>query len=477
MNNKDIINLIENKINIPEEKFFCSIIGSNPSKGARSPLLWNTTFEKMDIDIKMIPFDCTENHIKKLLQVLEKNDFYIGGAIAAPFKEHVFNWLGENITEKSRKIGAVNCIFKENNKLIGTNTDGEAAVISIKKSFGQLNNKNVVILGSGGTAKAIAAYLIPELIPNGKLTIVGRDLEKLQFHKSYKNIPMLSRTHGQPASPTFLGKEFAVFYERLYSQLIILNNTLITTKFGGAVGNMNAHYLAYPSNNWENLANTFLNNMGLKRNEYTTQIDNYENLSIIFDNIKRINTILVDMCRDIWTYISMDYLKQQINKDEVGSSTMPQKVNPINFENAEGNLMMSITMLEFLSRKLPISRLQRDLTDSTVLRNLGITFGWIEIAFHNINMGLHKISINNEKINEDNNNNLSVLTEGFQTLLRKWGDDNAYNKLKDLSRTNNKLREDDINNFIDELNLDNDRKEELKNIKINNYIGNSNKYK
>ena len=187
MNNKDIINLLENKINIPEEKFFCSIIGSNPSKGARSPLLWNTTFEKMDIDIKMIPFDCTENHIKKLLQVLEKNDFYIGGAIAAPFKEHVFNWLGENITEKSRKIGAVNCIFKENNKLIGTNTDGEAAVISIKKSFGQLNNKNVVILGSGGTAKAIAAYLIPELIPNGKLTIVGRDFEKLQFHKLYKN--------------------------------------------------------------------------------------------------------------------------------------------------------------------------------------------------------------------------------------------------------------------------------------------------
>ena len=187
MNNKDIINLLENKINIPEEKFFCSIIGSNPSKGARSPLLWNTTFEKMGLDIKMIPFDCNENHIKKLLQALEKNDFYIGGAIAAPFKEHVFNWLGENITEKSRKIGAVNCIFKENNKLIGTNTDGEAGGISIKKKFGQLNNKNVVILGSGGTAKAIAAYLVPELIPNGKLTIVGRDFEKLQFHKSYKN--------------------------------------------------------------------------------------------------------------------------------------------------------------------------------------------------------------------------------------------------------------------------------------------------
>ena len=293
----------------------------------------------------------------------------------------------------------------------------------------------------------------------------------------WKDEVMISRTHGQPAVPTTMGKEFNVYLYRLNRELEHLKKLKFYSKFGGAVGNLNAHYLAYSDNNWDHFANTFLNNMGLKRNEFTTQIDNYETLSIIFDNIKRINTILIDMCRDIWTYISMDYLKQQINKDEVGSSTMPQKVNPINFENAEGNLMMSITMLEFLSRKLPISRLQRDLTDSTVLRNLGITFGWIEIAFHNINMGLHKISINNEKINEDNNNNLSVLTEGFQTLLRKWGDDNAYNKLKDLSRTNNKLREDDINNFIDELNLDNDRKEELKNIKINNYIGNSNKYK
>tara|TARA_Y100000590_G_scaffold447390_1_gene582580 strand:+ start:70 stop:1401 length:1332 start_codon:yes stop_codon:yes gene_type:complete len=293
----------------------------------------------------------------------------------------------------------------------------------------------------------------------------------------WKDEVMISRTHGQPAVPTTMGKEFNVYLYRIEKELEHLKKLKFYSKFGGAVGNLNAHYLAYPCNNWDHFANTFLNNMELKRNEFTTQIDNYETLSIIFDNIKRINTILIDMCRDIWTYISMDYLKQQINKDEVGSSTMPQKVNPINFENAEGNLMMSITMLEFLSRKLPISRLQRDLTDSTVLRNLGITFGWIEIAFHNINMGLHKISINNEKINEDNNNNLSVLTEGFQTLLRKWGDDNAYNKLKDLSRTNNKLREDDINNFIDELNLDNDRKEELKNIKINNYIGNSNKYK
>ena len=226
----------------------------------------------------------------------------------------------------------------------------------------------------------------------------------------------------------------------------------------------------------ENFADKFLDTYYLERNKYTTQIDNYESLSIIFDSIKRINTILVDMCRDIWTYISMDYLKQKINKEEVGSSTMPQKVNPINFENAEGNLLMSITMLEFLSRKLPISRLQRDLTDSTTLRNLGIVFGWCEIAYHNIKIGLQKININQEKINYDNDNNLSVLTEGYQTLLRKWGDEDAYYKLKNLSRTNNNLTKNDLNDFIDKLDLDNEKKNELKNIKIENYIGNSNIY-
>jgi len=213
--------------------------------------------------------------------------------------------------------------------------------------------------------------------------------------------------------------------------------------------------------------------LGLERSQYTTQIDNYETLSIIFDNIKRINTILLDMCRDIWTYISMDYLKQKINTNEVGSSTMPQKINPINFENAEGNLMMSINMLEFLSRKLPVSRLQRDLTDSTTLRNLGIVFGWCEIAYHNINIGLQKISINEEKIKEDYDKNLSVLTEGYQTLLRSWGYDDTYNRLKEFSRTNTKLTKNDMYNFIDELDITNIKKNIMKNITIENYIGNS----
>ena len=210
--------------------------------------------------------------------------------------------------------------------------------------------------------------------------------------------------------------------------------------------------------------------------ENTTQIEHYDGLAELFDLFCRINTILIDFCRDIWLYISMNYLSQKKKEDEVGSSTMPHKVNPINFENAEGNLLMSINMLEFLSRKLPISRLQRDLTDSTILRNLGLVFGWCEVAYHNIKIGLEKINVNEEKIKEDIDNNISVLTEGYQTLLRKWGDQNAYDKLKEISRTNNKLTKEHFNNFIDLLDIDDGKKNELKNITVENYIGNGNKY-
>lgn len=290
----------------------------------------------------------------------------------------------------------------------------------------------------------------------------------------WKDDIIISRTHGQPAVPTSMGKEIKVFMYRLEKELKNLKNIKIHSKFGGAVGNFNAHHICYPNIVWKQVGNDFLNDYDLERNQYTTQIDNYETLSIIFDNIKRINTILLDMCRDIWTYISMDYLKQKINKNEVGSSTMPQKVNPINFENAEGNLMMSINMLEFLSRKLPVSRLQRDLTDSTTLRNLGIVFGWCEIAYHNIKIGLQKITINQVKIKDDYNNNLSVLTEGYQTLLRSWGYNDAYNKLKEFSRTNTELTKNDINNFIDNLDINSERKNKMKNITIENYIGNCN---
>jgi adenylosuccinate lyase len=362
-----------------------------------------------------------------------------------------------------------------------TNHDVKSVEIYIGNNFDEEKHKYKNLIHFGLTSQDInnvsISLSIKDYLHEIYFNNINQILELIKLKTQYwKDVVMISKTHGQSAVPTTMGKEFKVFLYRLEKELKNLKNLDIYSKFGGAVGNFNAHYLSYPNNDWVNFANKFLNNLGLKRNEFTTQIDNYESLSIIFDNIKRINTIFVDMCRDIWTYISMDYLKQKINKNEVGSSTMPQKVNPINFENAEGNLLMSINMLEFLSRKLPISRLQRDLTDSTILRNLGLVFGWCEVAYHNIKIGLEKINVNEEKIKEDSDNNISVLTEGYQTLLRKWGDQNAYDKLKEISRTNNKLTKEHFNNFIDLLDIDDDKKNELKSITVENYIGNSNKY-
>ena len=360
-----------------------------------------------------------------------------------------------------------------------TNHDVKSVELYIGNKLNEIKDYRKNLIHFGLTSQDINNVSISLSIKDYLSELYIKNINKIinfinQRETEWKDIVMISRTHGQPAVPTTMGKEFKVFSYRLEKELNNLQKIEIYSKFGGAVGNLNAHFLSYPDIDWENFANTFLNSIGLKRNQFTTQIDNYESLSIVFDNIKRINTILVDMCRDIWTYISMDYLKQKINKEEVGSSTMPQKVNPINFENAEGNLLMSINMLEFLSRKLPISRLQRDLTDSTILRNLGLVFGWCEIAYHNINVGLQKININQEKITSDNNDNLSVLTEGYQTMLRKWGDENAYDKLKELSRTNNKLTQENLNDFVNSLDLTEDKKNELNKIKIEKYIGNSN---
>ena len=364
---------------------------------------------------------------------------------------------------------------------ITTNHDVKSVEIYIGNNFDEQKHKYKNLIHFGLTSQDInnvsISLSIKDYLNEIYFNNINQILELIKLKtQHWKDVVMISKTHGQSAVPTTMGKEFKVFLYRLEKELNNLNNLDIYSKFGGAVGNFNAHYLSYPNIDWVNFANKFLNNLGLKRNEFTTQIDNYESLSIIFDNIKRINTIFVDMCRDIWTYISMDYLKQKINKNEVGSSTMPQKVNPINFENAEGNLLMCINMLEFLSRKLPISRLQRDLTDSTILRNLGLVFGWCEVAYYNIKIGLEKINVNEEKIKEDNDNNISVLTEGYQTLLRKWGDQNAYDKLKEISRTNNKLTKEHFNNFIDLLDIDNDKKNELKSITVENYIGNGNNY-
>ena len=291
-------------------------------------------------------------------------------------------------------------------------------------------------------------------------------------YNDWNTIVMLSKTHGQSAVPTTLGKELYVFSYRLQKELNNLKNTKFYTKFGGAVGNLNAHYCAYPYINWDEFANNLLSKLQLYRSEFTTQIDNYENLSIIFDNIKRINTILVDLCRDIWQYISMEYFLQNYNNNEVGSSTMPHKINPINFENAEGNLLLSISLLEFFSRKLPISRLQRDLTDSTVLRNLGSIFGYCQISYDNLMKGLDIIIPNDVKIKKDLEDNCIVITEGLQTILRKYGDNNAYNKLKNFCRTNRKIDMNDINKFIDDLDVSDLCRDELLRININNYIGN-----
>lgn len=288
----------------------------------------------------------------------------------------------------------------------------------------------------------------------------------------WMDIIMMARTHGQPAIPTSLGKEFKVFEYRLTKQLNILNNIKFYTKFGGAVGNLNAHYASYPDINWINELNKhILENYDVERDEYTTQIDNYENLAIIFDTLRRINTILIDMVKDIWSYISIDYLTQTYNKNETGSSTMPQKINPINFENAEGNLLLSNTLLDFMSNKLPVSRLQRDLTDSTVVRNIGSSFGYIEVAFDSINKGLNKINPNTEKINYDLNNNYSVLMECVQTILRKEGIDNAYEQIKELSRGQQINTRNDYINLINKLNIDKTVKDKLINYTPFNYIG------
>ena len=359
------------------------------------------------------------------------------------------------------------------------NHDVKSVELYIGNKFNDIGESFKNLIHFGLTSQDINNVSISLSIKDYLVDLYSDNINKIielinQKANEWKNIVIISRTHGQPAVPTTIGKEFKVFSYRLQRELENLQKLEIYSKFGGAVGNLNAHFLSYPDIDWENFANTFLNNMGLKRNQFTTQIDNYESLSIVFDNIKRINTILVDMCRDIWTYISMDYLKQKINSEEVGSSTMPQKVNPINFENAEGNLLMSINMFEFFLENYQFQDCKRDLTDSTVLRNLGLVFGWCEIAYHNINVGLQKININQEKITNDNNNNLSVLTEGYQTMLRKWGDENAYDKLKKLSRTNNRLTQEDLNNFIKSLDLTEDKKNELNKIKIENYIGNSN---
>jgi adenylosuccinate lyase len=290
--------------------------------------------------------------------------------------------------------------------------------------------------------------------------------------QAWKDVALLAHTHGQPASPTKLGKELLVFAERLFNQLTQLKAIPFGAKFGGATGNFNAHYVAYPKVDWIAFANSFVNErIGLKRQHYTTQIEHYDNMAASFDALKRINTILIDFSRDIWSYISMNYFKQKLKEGEVGSSAMPHKVNPIDFENAEGNLALANALFEFLSAKLPISRLQRDLTDSTVLRNIGLPMAHTLIALNSLQKGIGKLIINHEAINQDLEDNWAVVAEALQTILRRENYPHPYDALKNLTRVNSIINKASLHDFIDQLAVAEEIKNEMKNITPQNYTG------
>ena len=357
------------------------------------------------------------------------------------------------------------------------NHDVKAVEYFIKEKFKKLDlEKYIEYIHFGLTSQDINNTATPILFKESLENIYYQELkkiiQKLNFlSKKWRNVSMLAKTHGQPASPTKMGKEITVFEKRILEQYKQLVKIPHCAKFGGATGNLNAHYVAHPEINWHKFSKKFIENIGLKRSYPTTQIEHYDNLSSQLDALKRINIILIDLCRDIWTYISMNYFKQKLNKDEVGSSAMPHKVNPIDFENAEGNLGVANALLSHLSNKLPISRLQRDLTDSTVLRNLGVPISHTIIAFKSILKGLNKISINSNKISEDLENNWLVISEAIQTILRREGFKKPYELMKDLTRNNQMIKEKEIITFIESLPISKKIKSELMKIKPGNYTG------
>jgi len=359
-----------------------------------------------------------------------------------------------------------------------TNHDVKAVEYYLKKRFDQLGLKDYrEFIHFGLTSQDINNTAVPyatKLFLNDVLQPLFQELlSRLQKRaKEWKDIPMLARTHGQPASPTRLGKEIMVFVERLNNQLKQVANVPASAKFGGATGNFNAHQAAYPEIDWPAFADQFVGkSLGLQRQTTTTQIEHYDDMAALFDAIKRINTILIDMSRDLWAYISMDYFKQEIKKGEVGSSTMPHKVNPIDFENAEGNLGVANAVFEHLSAKLPISRLQRDLTDSTVTRNIGVPMAHTIISIKSLIKGIDKLLINKDKIKADLEDNWAVVAEAIQTVLRKEGYPNPYEQLKELTRSNKIINQETIGTFIDDLKISDELKKKLKNFTPQNYTG------
>lgn len=360
----------------------------------------------------------------------------------------------------------------------GINHDVKAVEYFIKEKMDELDmGKSREFIHFGLTSQDINNTAIPyslrDASNNAYLPLLNEVVALLEgLSKEWENIPLLAHTHGQPASPTRLGKEIRVFVERVQKQILLLTKIPCPAKFGGATGNFNAHVVAYPNVDWVLFANNFVGTvLGLDRSQTTTQIEHYDNIAAIFDGYKRINTILIDLCRDMWTYISMEYFKQKINAGEVGSSAMPHKVNPIDFENAEGNLGFANAIFNHLSDKLPISRLQRDLTDSTVLRNIGVPMGHTLVALRSLTRGLNKLIVNHDAINRDLENNWAVVAEGVQTILRREDYPNPYEALKQLTRTSKAITKEGMVNFIDSLEVSQSVKDELLALSPQTYTG------
>ncbi len=399
------------------------------------------------------------------LLFLEKKKFF---KIPAPAKKALKQLLDGFTVEQAQAIKDIEATTNHDVKaveyflknILQTNEAGELAEwVHFGLTSQDVNNSAVPL----SWMRAIELEYLP--------TLLNLNSHLKQLATDWKNIPLLAHTHGQPASPTTLGKEFMVFVERINNQIEQFLHIPFTAKFGGATGNFNAHHVAFPQYDWVKWGNEFIGSLGLQRQQFTTQIEHYDNLAAHFDAIKRINNILLDLSRDIWTYIAFEYFKQKTQKGEVGSSTMPHKVNPIDFENAEGNLGIANALLEHLAAKLPVSRLQRDLTDSTVLRNIGVPLAHTFIAIKSLEKGLGKLVVNNAKINADLEDNWPVVTEAIQTILRRENFPNPYEALKELSRGKDKIDKAAIHQFIDGLDIKATLKKELKKITPQNYIG------
>jgi adenylosuccinate lyase len=388
------------------------------------------------------------------------------------FNEQLFNPL-RSIYIDFNESGGVR--IKEIEKV--TNHDVKAVEYYIKEKFDELGLAEFKeFIHFGLTSQDINNTATPMLTRDGFENVVLPKLQELMalmWHISdqWEDVPMLARTHGQPASPTRLGKEIRVFHQRLVNQLELLENTPFAAKFGSATGNFNAHFVAYPEFDWHKFAYDFISGLGLTRTFPTTQIEHYDYTAAFCDGLRRINTILLDFARDIWHYISIEYFKQKIAKNEVGSSTMPHKVNPIDFENAEGNLGFANSVFEFFSTKLPISRLQRDLTDSTVLRNIGVPLAHSLIAYTSLIKGMNKLELNHAKLDEDLENNWVVIGEGIQTILRREGFPEPFEAVKALTRKNEKVTRQTMAKFIDGLDVRDEVKLELKKLSPQNYLG------